>query len=216
MSTAGKSEMESTLAGFLDRLAAKSPTPGGGGAAALSGAVGCALARMVAGYSAGKSRIGLGGHGDAAVEERLAALLPALERADHMLRQFVDEDAAAYLELVAARRTAKQDPAQQPAYQQAVRLAAAVPLEIAAVASGALDELDASKSLISKYFMSDLGAVAAILHGAVQAAACSVRVNLPEISDLTERNRIMEQLVAVLTHATQRAAAVADFVAHRM
>jgi formiminotetrahydrofolate cyclodeaminase len=208
--------MQSALGDFLDRLAAKTPTPGGGGAAALAGAVGCALARMVTVYSAGRSPIGRGGQPDIAAEQQFNETLSALERADQMLRQLVDEDAAAYAQLVAARRIAREDAGKHAQYQQSVRLAATVPLEIAAVASTALEALDSFKSLTSKYFFSDLGAAAAIVHAAAQAAAWSVRVNLPEISDPAQRNQIGEQLRGVMAHAEQHAASVTEFVAERM
>lgn len=216
MSKSEPSEMQSALGDFLDRLAAKTPTPGGGGAAALAGAVGCALARMVTVYSAGRSPIGRGGQPDIAAEQQFNETLSALERADQMLRQLVDEDAAAYAQLVAARRIAREDAGKHAQYQQSVRLAATVPLEIAAVASTALEALDSFKSLTSKYFFSDLGAAAAIVHAAAQAAAWSVRVNLPEISDPAQRNQIGEQLRGVMAHAEQHAASVTEFVAERM
>jgi formiminotetrahydrofolate cyclodeaminase len=216
MKASESSETQSTLRDFLDRLAAKMPTPGAGGAAALAGAVGCALARMVTVYSAGKSQVGRGRLPDTEAEQKLAATLSVLERADQMLRQLVDEDAAAYTQLVAARRAAKQDTGKQVEYQESVRLAATVPLEIAAVASTGLEALDTVKSLTSKYFHSDLGAATAIMHAAAHAAAWSVRVNLPEISDPAQRNQIGEQLRGVLAHAEQHAASVTEFVAERM
>ena len=59
---------EKTCEGFLSELAAKVPAPGGGGAAALAGALGAALGSMVANYTIGKKKY-------AAVEEDVKGLL---------------------------------------------------------------------------------------------------------------------------------------------
>lgn len=184
------------MADFLDRLAAKTPTPGGGGAAAITGAIGCALARMVAAYSVGKA-------GDAAAEAQLAHSLASLERADQMLRRLVDEDAAAYTELTAARRAARADAAQQTAYQAAVRIAATVPLETAAIASAVIETIDSIKACANPHLMSDLAAAAEIVRAAARAAACTVRANAPLIADEHDRASISEQLDTILLHANR-------------
>ena len=65
-------------ADFAERLAAREPVPGGGGAAALVGALGAALASMVANYTVGKPRY-------AAVEADVRLALAQAERIRHEL-----------------------------------------------------------------------------------------------------------------------------------
>ena len=62
------STAEQTCGAFLDALASKAPTPGGGGASALAGALGTALCTMVGNYTVGKKKY-------AEVEEDVKALM---------------------------------------------------------------------------------------------------------------------------------------------
>ena len=66
-----------TIEGFLSRLSSSSPTPGGGGTAALSGALGCALGRMVASLSIGRKKYASVETEMRETEEQLAALQEA-------------------------------------------------------------------------------------------------------------------------------------------
>ena len=78
-----------TCGAFLDALASKAPTPGGGGASALVGALGTALCTMVGNYTVGKKKY-------AGVEEDVKALMAKAEDIRAMLLALVDADAAAF------------------------------------------------------------------------------------------------------------------------
>jgi formiminotetrahydrofolate cyclodeaminase len=113
MTSAQGSILDRPLRGFLDQLAARTPAPGGGGAAAITGATAAGLVAMAARFSGAR----LPGAGD------LAA------RADEMRRQaadLADLDARAYQAVLAARG---------PQRREALRAAAVVPLEIAEIAA---------------------------------------------------------------------------------
>ena len=73
---------------FLDVLASNAPTPGGGGAAALGGAIGMALSNMVGNLTVGKKKY-------AAVEDEVKALVEEGSRIIERLKELVDEDAEA-------------------------------------------------------------------------------------------------------------------------
>jgi len=209
MSDAPTTEMHATLADFLDRLAARTPTPGGGGAAALTGAVGCALAGMVANYSIGKRNAE---RSDGTKESLIQAATLSLRRAGDMLRRLVDEDAAAYTELATARRSFKANPAQADAYQLAVHVAMSVPLEVAAVSAAALEAMDGIKGVASTPLLCDLGVAAQLTLAAARAASYCVRVNAAELNDAAQRNAVLAQLDTILVHAGERAHSVATFV----
>ncbi len=155
---------------FLDAVAAKKPTPGGGGVTAAMGALACAMARMVAAYSPGRNA-------DAETVASVQSLLAQLERLDHVLRGLVDEDARAYLALTAATKCAKEDPSTAADRDAALGVAVSVPLEIAAVASESLHIMERLLPVAGRYLLSDLGVAATLAAASVRAASYMVRVN---------------------------------------
>ena len=88
---------------FLDVLASKAPTPGGGGAAAMGGAIGMALSNMVGNLTVGKKKY-------AAVEDEVKALLEEGSGIIERLKSLVDEDAEAFKPLAKAYGLPKNTP----------------------------------------------------------------------------------------------------------
>ena len=103
--------LDQPVRGFLDRLAARTPTPGGGGAAAVTGAMAAGLVAMAARFSGRQ----LPEAGDLADEA---------DRLRYMASQLVDMDARAYTAVLATRG---------PERKEALLAAAMIPLEIAAI-----------------------------------------------------------------------------------
>jgi len=157
---------------FLERLAAPTPVPGGGSAAALAGALAAGLGHMAATLTLGKPRF-------ADVAERVRSLAERLGKAGQMLRQLIDEDAAAYGELSSALKVDKSDPQRRAKIQQAATLAAEVPLQTATLAQRVLADLGALKAGVNPSLQSDVEAASHLARAAVHAAAANVRVNLP-------------------------------------
>ena len=109
--TSPDSFLDQPVRGFLDQLAARTPTPGGGGAAAVTGAMAAGLVAMAARFSARQ----LPEAGDLADEA---------DRLRYMASQLVDMDARAYTRVLATRG---------PERKEALLGAAMIPLEIAAI-----------------------------------------------------------------------------------
>ncbi len=111
----------------MDALASAAPTPGGGGASALAGALAAALASMVGNLTVGKKKY-------ADVEGQVLAELGELDVTRGRLVALVDEGAAAFAPLAAAYRMPRETPEQQAAkdaaLQEALVGACEVPLEI--------------------------------------------------------------------------------------
>jgi formiminotetrahydrofolate cyclodeaminase len=108
------SPLDQPVRGFLDQLAARTPTPGGGGAAAVTGALAAGLVAMAARFSV----------------RQLTGADDLADQADELRRRvtdLVDLDARAYQAVLDARR--------QPgdARREALHGAAVVPLEIAEI-----------------------------------------------------------------------------------
>jgi len=187
-----------TVPAFLEELASASPAPGGGSAAALAGAMGAALCGMV-------GRLTLG-------REQSRDAWPAMEEvaaeADRHRARFlglVDEDAEAYLSVVAARKLPKGTAAERASREHAVAAAvlrsARVPLEtlllaveVAHLAARALEHGSPSCA-------TDAGCAALAARFAAEAAAYNVRINLPDVADPAERARLAAETDAALSAA---------------
>ncbi len=179
-----------TLQGFVDRLGSHSPTPGGGAASAVGGAIACAAARMVVVYSLGK--------------KSLAVHQPMLESADRRLHKasamflaLADEDASAYAVLNEAMALPKDAPDRADRVRAGAHLAVAPPmamLGVGAETAGVIAGLDGRSN---KYLRSDLCVAAAGLVGACRGAAWNVRANLPLLGE-ADRSRVESEAESML------------------
>jgi glutamate formiminotransferase len=163
-----------SLAEFTARLAARTPTPGGGSAAAAAGALGAALGEMVLAYSAAKDETAPdpAREGFAAARSRFLIL--------------VEQDARAYADTVVARRATKNDPGPEAeqAYTEAIRHAADVPLETARLAWRCAGELRNLGDRVRAAMKSDWTVALSMLNAAREGALANVLINL---DDLRER-----------------------------
>jgi len=115
------SSLDQPVRGFLDQLAAPTPTPGGGGAAAVTGAMAAGLVAMAARFSASR----LPGAGD---------LADQADELRHRLGQLADMDARAYTAVLDVfSRRGEADQGWEGQRREALLAAAMVPLEIAAI-----------------------------------------------------------------------------------
>jgi len=191
---------------YLDRVAQRSPTPGGGSVAALVGSLGCALARMVGEYSAT-------GVTEKNQTSDWVTARETLHRADSLFRALITKDIEAYTALRAAGKQAKSDTAGRAAYQDAIVSAAAVPLELAAIAAEALECLDERKDTANPHLTSDLAAAAVILDAAARAAYYLVYVNARELSDEKLRRKLESDIEQVLARCNEHRAHIVQSMA---
>ncbi|MCX7669213.1 MAG: cyclodeaminase/cyclohydrolase family protein [Anaerolineae bacterium] len=177
---AERSLSDLTVAGWLDALAAATPAPGGGAAAALAAAMSAALVAMVAGLTVGRPRY-------AAVEDTMMAVLRRAEALRGELAAAADADTRAYLEVMAAYRLPKEEEPQRAerraAIQAALRRAAEVPLAVAEAAVELLDLAGRAAALGNPNAASDAAVAALLAHAGLQGAARNVRINLLQIGD---------------------------------
>ena len=152
-----------TLKQYLDVLASQKPVPGGGSAAALTGALGAALITMAARYSKGKT---------AADRKKIQAIIRASEKIRNQLLALVDRDAEAYLKLVRAKGRSLQEK------RKAKKGAREVPLTIAKLCYQAVKLTSFLIKKGNKYLVSDLEAALEMLLAAFHAAIVMVKVNV--------------------------------------
>ena len=118
MTSSLDSFLDQPVRGFLDQLAARTPTPGGGGAAAVTGAMAAGLVAMAARFSA--RHLPEAGN----LAEEAGNLAEEADRLRYMASQLADMDARVYTAVLASRG---------PERKEALLAAAMVPLEIAAI-----------------------------------------------------------------------------------
>ena len=159
--------MTSSLDWFLDQLAARTPTPGGGGAAAVTGAMAAGLVAMAARFSASR----LPGAGELA------------ERADELRRRaagLADLDARAYQAVL--------DAARDDSRREALRGAAVVPLEIAEIGARVAGMALRVAEEGNPNLRGDAVTGALLAAASARSAACLVAINVglggldPELS----------------------------------
>ncbi|MCC8074681.1 MAG: cyclodeaminase/cyclohydrolase family protein [Clostridiales bacterium] len=194
---------------FLTELAGKAPTPGGGGAAALVGALGVALGNMVGNLTTGKKKY-------AAVEEDIQRLNAKAEALRRELEELVTADAEAFAPLSKAYGLPKSTP-EEIAYKEQVMEAAledacAVPMKIMMRCCDALDLIEEYAEKGSVMAVSDAGCAAVLCKAALQAASLNVFINTKAMQDRNRANQLNLEADILLSNYQPKADAIFDRV----
>lgn len=172
-SSIGQSTLgQTTLDQFLDQLGAKQPTPGGGAAASVAGAVGVALGQMVLAYSLGKKAL-------AEHQELLEQAMAALTRARSMFLTLAQEDAAAYAVLNELMRLPAEDARRKQEWDAAVASSIRPPMASLALASETARMLVSLCGTTNTQLKSDLAIAGILVEAAAAAAKWNVVINVP-------------------------------------
>ena len=182
-----------TVKGLLDVTAGKEPVPGGGSISALSGSIAAALTEMVAGLTIGKKKY-------AEVEEQMKQLAERVQQIRQQLILDVDRDSEAYNVVFAAfqmpKETDEEKAARSAQIQEATKIAANVPMEVARRVYSLLSDIEEVVSNGNQNAVTD-GCVAMMsARNAIIGALFNVRINLTSIKD--------EQFVADMTAEADR------------
>lgn len=160
-----------SIDGFLNAIAAKDPTPGGGSVAAFTGAVAACLSSMVCAITVGKS--------DNPALERIAAASQELR--EHLL-VLAEEDGEAFKKVMTAYRLPKDDHRCR-AIDEALVGAAEVPLKTAQTCIDLLTHLDELARAGSRSAVSDIGVAALLAQTAIDGALLNVVININQIKE---------------------------------
>ena len=147
-----------TLKEYVSVLSKREAVPGGGSAAALTGATAVGLLVMVARYSKGRKK------NTPALEKRIEKTIQVAESIKNDLLQCVDDDAQAYLKVVKAKQGTKRE---QKIAQNAARR---VPKEVARLCYKAIKLAPFLVEKGNPYLLSDVAVAAELLLAAHQAA----------------------------------------------
>jgi formiminotetrahydrofolate cyclodeaminase len=180
-----------TVRDLLDAFSSTAPAPGGGAAAALTGALGISLLLMAAGIRSSRSTDAAGSADLTDAIDRLRSMRPTIE-------SLVDRDAEAYTSVIAALRMPT-DAAErrQAAIASAMRAATDVPLEIMRACRRALHDAPSVAAYSIRSTHGDVGVAIELLRAAVRGAGLTIDANLASLKDLdyasavkTERQRL--------------------------
>ena len=162
---------------FNDALASSDPTPGGGAAGAMAGAMGCCLALMALQTTCKKK---------ATPQEIKARLVPSLHKLTALktqLNHFIQEDGEAYSAYLVAKQLPKENSTRSKAIQDALIYAARVPMDTATTAIACLREIELIKADVAPVILSDIYCAQHLLQTAVRCAVENIKANLTFIQD---------------------------------
>ncbi|WP_313071745.1 cyclodeaminase/cyclohydrolase family protein [Lacrimispora sp.] len=163
-----------TVSSFLEELSSKKPTPGGGGAAGLAGAVGTALGEMVVNLTLGKKKY-------ADVEEEMQSILMTLTQMREEFLRLADEDAVVFAPLAAAyslpATTEEEKKKKEAILEDLLVSAALVPLSVMELCLKTLDLLEFLGEKGSRLAVSDVGVGVQMIRASILGAKMNVYIN---------------------------------------
>ena len=194
--------MDMTLAScreFVTVLASDAPAPGGGGAAALVGAIGTALGNMVGSLTVGKKKY-------AAVEAEIIALKSKCDDLQKQLLDQVEADEVNFLPLAKAYGIPKDDPNRDKVMEEATIIACSTPMHIMELCCEAIEAIAVFAEKGSRLAVSDAGCGAVCCKAALQAASLNVFINTKSLKN----REVAEEMNAKANGMLDKYCAMAD------
>ena len=171
--------MDMTLATcreFVKVLASDAPAPGGGGAAALVGAIGTALGNMVGSLTVGKKKY-------ADVQDEIIALKAKCDELQKQLLDQVEADEVNFLPLAMAYGIPKDDPTRDKVMEEATIIACSTPMKIMELCCEAIEAIKVFAEKGSRLAVSDAGCGAVCCKAALQSASLNVFINTKSLKN---------------------------------
>ena len=194
--------MDMTLAScreFVTVLASDAPAPGGGGAAALVGAIGTALGNMVGSLTVGKKKY-------ADVQDEIIALKAKCDCLQTELLNQVEADEINFLPLAKAYGIPKDDPNRAAVMEEATIIACSTPMKIMELCCEAIEAIAVFAAKGSRLAVSDAGCGAVCCKAALQAASLNVFINTKSL----QNREVAQELNAKANGMLDKYCALAD------
>lgn len=186
---------EKTCIEFVNVLASKSAVPGGGGAAALVGAIGMALGSMVCNLTMGKKKY-------AEYEESVKEILVKAREIEKKLLSMIDKDAKNFLPLSKAyglpNSTEEEKKIKEEIMENALKVACEVPIDIVRVCFDAIKLHEDLVDKCSKLAISDVGVGVQCLRAAILSGKLNVVININSIKDMEYVETIRKEVNSVV------------------
>ena len=194
---------------FVEVLSSKEPVPGGGGASALVGAVGCALGNMVGSLTVGKKKY-------ADVEADIIALKEKADILQAQLLELVDKDAEAFEPLAKAygmpKETDEEKAKKAEVMEAALKTACGVPLEIMRKCAEVIELIEQFAAKGSRLALSDAGVGASFCKAALYGASLNVFINTKAMTDRETAGKFNKEALEMMEEYGSRADRVFDTV----
>ena len=186
---------------FLDELSSSAPVPGGGGASALIGAIGCALCSMVANLTTGKKKY-------VQYQERIDELLPFLENMRGALMEDIKLDADAFYPLSQAYSFPKDAPDRDKIMEEALLTASNAPMKIIEDVSKLVPVLEELEVIGSRLAISDVAVAAAACSAALKGAVMNIYINTKSMKNREVAEAMNQKAKELVGDGTARCDAV--------
>ncbi|WP_138205370.1 cyclodeaminase/cyclohydrolase family protein [Haloimpatiens lingqiaonensis] len=191
---------DKTCVDFAEVLASKEPVPGGGGAAALVGAIGTALGSMVCNLTIGKKKY-------AQYEEEVKGILEEAGEIQKELLKMIDDDAENFLPLSKAygmkKDTEEERKLKEETLEKALKQACEVPVSIVKKSYEAIKLHENLVNKCSKLAISDVGVGVQCLRAAIISAQLNVIININSIKDENYVSRVKEETEKLVKDGTE-------------
>ena len=191
--------LDCSITEFTEKLASPAPVPGGGGAAALAGALGICIGDMVGELTVGKKKY-------ADVEEEIRSCMEQAQDLRTKLLACIEMDATAFEPLSRAYAIPKDEPGRDEVMEKCLQDAAAAPFAILEHCCEAVELLKNFGEKGSRIMISDAATGAAICRGAILGAAVNVKVNTKLMKNRKYAHDLNEKVDAL----TEKYAAMAE------
>jgi formiminotetrahydrofolate cyclodeaminase len=186
--------VDKTVKALLEDFRSSQPTPGGGSAAALSGAIGASLLAMVAALPQPRAHAPADVETLAEVGRKATALAVALEA-------LVDRDSEAYELVVSAYRMAKgtdeEKTARSMKIQEALKAAIAAPLAVMRCCATGLGLVPTLATLGNPNASSDVQVARELMRAGLRGARLNVEINLTSVKDTSYHAAVTSEVSAL-------------------
>ena len=183
-----------TVQDFIEQLASATPTPGGGSASALAGAMAAAMVEMACNLTVGREKF-------RDVEEEMQTVLARARELCQLMLDAVDEDTKSYDAVSEAykmpRNTDAEKAERTAAIQSALQYASEVPLKVAKAAAETADLAGIALKKSNPNVASDARVARLLAEAAREGAIANVEINLESISDEAFMKRMREELEGI-------------------
>lgn len=183
---------------FLDELASRQATPGGGSAAAVMGAQSAALTSMVCNLTIGKPKY-------VEVEQDMKALLQQSEALRAELTEMIKADVDVFNELMASYGLPKNTDAEKTVrstqIQTVLKQATIIPLQCAKACAQAISLSRIAAEKGNTGVISDAGVAVMAGYSGLKSAALNVYINAGSIKDRGFANSKLSELEGILDGA---------------
>ena len=186
-----------SLKDYCKDLSSSDPFPGGGGTAALVGALATSLGNMVGSLTIGKKTY-------ADVEDEIKDAMDKCQEFREKFLSLIDEDAVAFGPLSKAYGLPKDHPGREEIMEEALNKAASVPVLIIETCKDALDLVEIMAEKGSRLALSDAGCAATLIKSTLEAAALNVFINTKYMKDRQVAEDLNERISILVDEGINR------------